>query len=56
MAQKRAQYKCKIKVLPSVTAEMVYFNAFDDMNRIMPGSKVIFVLIQKTVTVIFRNN
>jgi hypothetical protein len=56
MAQKGVEYNCKINVLPPIPAEMVYFNVFDDMNRIMPGSKVIFVLTQKTVTVIFRNN
>jgi len=43
-------------VLPPVTAEMVYFSVFDEMNSIMPGTKVIFVLTQKTITVTFRNN
>lgn len=44
------------KLLPPVTDEMVYFNVFDAMNRIMPGTKVIFVLTQESITVIFRNN
>jgi len=44
------------KMLPPVTAEMVYFNVFDEMNRIMRWTKVIFVLTQKTVMVLFRNN
>jgi hypothetical protein len=44
------------KVLPPVTAGMVYFNVFDEMTRIMQGTEVIFVLTQKTMTVIFRNN
>ena len=39
------------KVLPPVTAEMVYFNVFDEMNRIMRGTEVIFMLTQKTITV-----
>jgi hypothetical protein len=44
------------KVLSPVTDEMVYFNEFDETNRIMRGTKVIFVLTQKTLTVLFRNN
>ena len=44
------------KLLPPVTDKMVYFNVFDAINRIMPGTKVIFVLTQETITVIFRNN
>jgi len=44
------------KVLPPVTGEMVYFNVFNEINRIMRGTKAIFVLTQKTVMVLFRNN